>query len=361
MSMSQNPGAARLAVEVAASEAVVEELDHDATADQDAAPPLNAAQQRRTRLRARAAVVVTALVVLVVVVLLPIAAISLEQQLRATGVVPAYNVLTGQPLDPNRHAIAPLDATYANFDISNLNEATRAATIIVSGNRLCPALCPAVVITLYSLDAPGSLTRGLPPSTSFTVPGASGPISTTLTLPVAGDPQRYPFDVYTLRFGLSGLATAPNGATVSVTKDRLAVTTDISLSSDVGRLQMAPPVALDAAHLTPPASATPYLSVLELRFTRPAWLQVLTVLLVLLITASGFFALVMRDLNDLSLGIGGIILGVWGIRSVVIQGNLPSVTLVDTLLALVILLLLLGVAIRATLHFWRQAQFVRRR
>jgi hypothetical protein len=88
---------------------------------------------------------------------------------------------------------------------------------------------------------------------------------------------------------------------------------------------------------------------------------VLTVLLVLLITTSGFFALFMRDLADLSLGIGGIILGVWGIRSVVIQGNLPSVTLVDTMLALVILLLLLGLAVRATLHFWRQAEIVRHR
>ena len=47
----------------------------------------------------------------------------------------------------------------------------------------------------------------------------------------------------------------------------------------------------------------------------------------------------MRDLSELSLGIGGIILGVWGIRSVVIQGDLPAVTIVDTLLALVILVI----------------------
>lgn len=52
---------------------------------------------------------------------------------------------------------------------------------------------------------------------------------------------------------------------------------------------------------------------------------------------------------------------VWGIRSVVIQGNLPAVTLVDTLLALVILLLLLGLAIRATRQFWQQAQDLGRR
>src|SRR5690242_1433789 len=109
--MNQNLSTARLAAEVATTDAVIDELDHDATtADQDAAAPLNAGQQRRTLLRARAAVVVTALVVLVVVLLLPIAAISLAQQLRATDLAPAYSMLTGQALDPDRQNIAPLDA-----------------------------------------------------------------------------------------------------------------------------------------------------------------------------------------------------------------------------------------------------------
>ncbi len=361
--MSQNPSAARLAVEVEAADAVVEVVDRDEKSDAAAAQAPDQAQsdeRRRTLIRAWAAVVVTALVVLIVVLLLPIAARSLLSQLQTVDIAPAYDALTGKLLDPTRQDIAPLDATYANFDISDIDEAKRTATIIVSGNRLCKTICPEATITVSSLAAPGSLTRGTPPSTSFVVPGKTGPISATLVLPVAGDPQRYPFDHYTLLFGLSGQAKGPNGTAISVTKERLAVTTEVSLSSSVGRLQMAPPVALDAARMTPPEGAVPYLSVLRLEFTRPAYLQVLTVLLVLLITTSGFFALFMRDLPDLSLGIGGIILGVWGIRSVVIQGNLPSVTLVDTMLALVILLLLLGMAIRATLHFWRQAQIASR-
>jgi hypothetical protein len=356
--MSQNAGGGRIAAEAEAADALVAAVEHDGS--EAPAPAASVAETRRAVLRARAAVLVMALVVLSVVVLLPVAANSLVTQLRTTDVIPAYNVLTGTPLDPQRQDIAPLDATYANFDISEIDEATRAATIIVSGNRLCQEVCPAITATLYSLSAPGSLTRGLPPSASFDVPGTSGPISTTLTLPVSGDPQRYPFDTYTLLFGISGQATAPNGTLVPATKDRLLATTEITLSSDIGRLQMVPPVLIDSAQMAVPSGTTPVLSVLRLSFTRPAYLQVLTVLLVLLITASGFFALFMRDLPDLSLGIGGIILGVWGIRSVVIQGNLPSVTLVDTMLALVILILLLGLAIRATLHFWRQAAVGRR-
>jgi hypothetical protein len=346
--MSQTTDGARHAAEVAATDAGSSTVD---SPRQD--------ERRRLRWRAHAALAITALVVLTVLLLLPVAARSLLIQLQTTGVAPAYDVLTGRALDPDRQAIAPLDVTYANFDISDIDEATRAATIIVSGNRLCQADCPDVTVTLYSLAAPGSFTRGMPPSATFAVPGQTGPISTTLKLPVAGMPQRYPFDTYTLLFGISGQGTTADGTVLPLTPDRLAATTEVTLSS-VGRLQMAPPVLLDSAGMTPPGGSDRYLSVLRLTFTRPAYLQVLTVLLVLLITASGFFALFMRQLTDLSLGIGGIILGVWGIRSVVIQGNLPEVTIVDTLLAVVLLVLLLGLAIRATLHFWRQALATRR-
>jgi hypothetical protein len=134
--MSQNPGSARIAAEVAATDAVVEAIDHEAD-PQPAAAPVSRDEGRRRVLRARAALIVMALVVLVVVLLLPIAATSLLNQLRTTNVVPAYNGLTGEPLDPQRLELAPVDATYANFDISDIDETTRAATIIGSGNRAC--------------------------------------------------------------------------------------------------------------------------------------------------------------------------------------------------------------------------------
>ena len=310
--------------------------------------------------RSRAAVVATALGVLAVILLLPIAATSLVNQLQETDIAPAYDVLTGKPLDPDRQNIAPVDATYANFSISAMDAATRAATITVSGNRLCQADCPDVSVTVYSLAAPGSLTRGLPPSASFPVPGQTGPIATTLELPVAGDPQRYPFDAYTLILGISSQDKSADGTMVSIRKDRLAATAEMTVSSAVGWLQMAAPELIDSAQMTTPAGSAPYLSVLRLRFTRPAYVQVLTSLLVLLIIASGIVALFMNELSDLLIGIGSFVLVIWGTRSVVIQGNLPLVTIVDAVLTIVILLMLLGLAIRATLSFWRQAKAARR-
>ena len=86
-------------------------------------------------------------------------------------------------------------------------------------------------------------------------------------------------------------------------------------------------------------------------------MRILTIVLVLLIAASAIFALSLKDLEDLLLGIGGIILGVWGVRSVVVQTELSDLTWVDIALALVILLLLLALAVRAARHYYRLSGF----
>jgi hypothetical protein len=323
------------------------------------AQPQRPGHRRWLRLRARAAVVATALGVLAVVLLLPIAARSLLNQLQEMDIAPAYDVLTGKPLDPERQNVAPVDATYANFSISTMDAAKRAATIAVSGNRLCQADCPDVSVTVYSLAAPDTLTRGLPPSARFTVLGQTGPLATTLELPVAGNPQRYPFDAYTLILGISSQGKRADGTMVPAMKDQLAATAEMTVSSAVGWLQMATPELLNRTQVAAPAGSAPYLSVLRLRFTRPAYVQVLTILLVLLIIASGLVALFLNELSDLLIGIGSFVLVIWGIRSVVIQGNLPVVTIVDAVLTIVILLMLLGLALRATLSFWRQAKAAR--
>jgi hypothetical protein len=64
----------------------------------------------------------------------------------------------------------------------------------------------------------------------------------------------------------------------------------------------------------------------------------------------------MRPIHDLFLGIGGVILGVWGVRAVIVQTTLPYVTAVDLALSAVILFLLLALVVRASLHFHRQSE-----
>jgi FtsH-binding integral membrane protein len=94
----------------------------------------------------------------------------------------------------------------------------------------------------------------------------------------------------------------------------------------------------------------------EITFERPAYLKVLAVVLVVLIAVSATMALFTREVSDLTLGIGGLILGVWGIRSILMPQGLSTVTAIDLALSWLILLLLLGLALRAALHFLRHSE-----
>ena len=97
-----------------------------------------------------------------------------------------------------------------------------------------------------------------------------------------------------------------------------------------------------------------------MQWQRPVYLRIVTILLVILISASAVFALGLRTLHELVLGIGGIILGIWGVRSVVVQTELPDVTLIDLILAFVMLVLLLALSIRAARFFFVQSGLRRR-
>ena len=129
----------------------------------------------------------------------------------------------------------------------------------------------------------------------------------------------------------------------------------MTFENRVSRLVMSPPVPIDPATVRAPGDPTDFLMVNSIQWERPRYLRILTAILVVLISASGIFALGMRTLNELVLGIGGIILGIWGVRSVVVQTPLPDVTLIDLILGLVILIMLLALSIRAAIYFYRRS------
>ena len=118
---------------------------------------------------------------------------------------------------------------------------------------------------------------------------------------------------------------------------------------------MPPPVAIDPQDAHAATDPFAFLAVQSLTFGRPAYLEVLAVVLVALIAISAALALFTRSISELTLGVGGLILGVWGVRSVLMPTSLPTVTAIDLALTWVILLLLLGFALRAILHFHRNS------
>jgi hypothetical protein len=308
-----------------------------------------------SRRRYLAAFIVTVIVVIVVLGLLPSALVSMYRELRGQAIDQVYDLFTGQEVAVDQ-TFGP-DTAFVNVVVTHLDESTRTATLTVSGHRICQAICPPTTGTFFSLGSDSARRRGLPPSADVAVPGESGTYTFNIELPIRGTPQLYPFDTYTLLLGLVVSVTLPNGRQEVVnTPDLARERVSLTLEDQVVRLNMNPPTPVDPASVRSPNDPVDFLLVDQLQWQRPVYLRIVTILLVILISASAVFALGLRTLHELVLGIGGIILGIWGVRSVVVQTELPDVTLIDVLLAFVMLVLLLALSVRAARFFYVQSR-----
>jgi hypothetical protein len=333
------------------AEVSTERISDDAVDEAYVAGPQSAGSRRRYL----AAFIVTVAVVIIVLGLLPSALVSMYRELRGQAIDQVYDLFTGEEVAVDR-TFGP-DTTFVNVTVASLDELTRTATLTVSGHRVCSAICPPTTGTFFSLGSDSARRRGLPPSASVTVPGESGSYTFTIQLPIRGTPQLYPFDTYTLLLGLVVSVTLPNGREEVVnTPDLARERVSLTLEDQVVRLNMAPPMPVDPASVRSPNDPVDFLLVDQLQWQRPGYLRIVTFLLVILISASAVFALGLRTLHELVLGIGGIILGIWGVRSVVVQTELPDVTLIDVILAFVMLVLLLALSIRAARFFYVQSR-----
>jgi hypothetical protein len=92
-----------------------------------------------------------------------------------------------------------------------------------------------------------------------------------------------------------------------------------------------------------------YLHVVGLTFARPLYMRMLAILLVLLVAAAAAYAAFMRPVHELVVNSGALVLGVWGVRSILTPQNLYYVTALDVSLSVVIILLLGAISVRALL------------
>ena len=117
---------------------------------------------------------------------------------------------------------------------------------------------------------------------------------------------------------------------------------------------MAAPVAVDSQTIRDEAYPRPYVYVERLTLGRSRFVQVLSVLLVLLIAATAVYAVFMRPLHDLVINSGGLILGVWGVRAILVPGGQTYWTVLDLALAEVIVFLLGALSVRALVYLWER-------
>lgn len=250
------------------------------------------------------------------------------------------------------------EAIHLHLDLMALDMYGRAITMRVSGHQSCPTACTTSRRILFvSILNNADDAEGLPPSQIITLGPDSREANQTLTLPIDGDPIRYPFDRYETGLGVVFQDVAADGTVRTLSRAESSGQLTISLRMQIPRIVMNRPVALVPAAI-PADIGYAFVQVDAVRLTRPLYIQVLTVLLLLLISAAAAYAVFMRPLDQLVINTGALVLGVWGVRSILLGSDPPGATAVDLSLFVLILFLLVAITIR-TFHFLDDSSEIR--
>jgi hypothetical protein len=311
-------------------------------------------QQQRIRLGHRIGFAVITTLLLFIIVTLPLALSSVAQEL----LQPQARV--GAALfDPN----TPPAETHSRLtvDMIEFNEWEETAKLKISGIHVCHLACSwddrflfVSALDGLSLD-PGR--EGLPPAQSVTIPPTAQDVNQDITLPLTGYPIRYPFDSYQLGLGVIMQRVFADGTVQNLSSAEAAGHLSLQLANHLPRMIMSKPGPINAQMVPNGAGQYQYLVLKELMFTRPLYLQILTVLLVLLITAAASYAVFIEPVSQLVVNTGALILGIWGIRTILVgQETPPGATAVDLSLSIVILFLLVAIAVRMLRVFWERGE-----
>lgn len=309
----------------------------------------------RTRFLHRIALVQAVILLAAVVIAMPMAFRSMGLQLTERQAGTLYDFPGGQPATVQA-AEAVADAeSFLNIAVIDLDAGDGNVTLAISGHRNCPDTCAELDMTLFSLDDNADVRRALPPSAPLKLDPSQPIFSQTVQLPIRGRPSKYPFDNYVLWLGLGGTVTQ-NGQTIPLTKELIEGKAVFTTQDQLRGFTMQAPVEVDPARVQGITDPFDFVGVQELKFERPAHLEILAVLLITLIAVSAIMAVSMRGVSDLIFGIGSLVLGVWGVRSILVPQPVPVVTSIDLALSLVIMVVLLGLSMRAAQHFHKTAE-----
>jgi len=269
----------------------------------------------------------------------------------------AIGSLLGNLLQPESKQVfhvTPLDARqagiYSQLQVSllGLDEWSGLATLQVVGTYICSVPCDRDARLLFvSIPTDDPSARGLPPSASIVYPPDGMETTQKIELPVSGDSLRYPFDQYRLRLGVIMERLFPDKSIQVLSPEDAKGHIFLTLRAHIPSTNVRQPKAIDPGSVRPVGTNYQYVYVEDLTIERPLYLQVLTVLLVALVSAAAAYAVFMRPLDQLVLNAGGLVLGIWGIRAILLGTAVSGVTAVDLSLSVVILFLLAAITARA--------------
>jgi hypothetical protein len=312
-------------------------------------------RQSRARLMHRLALIQAVILLVVVVFALPIAFQSMGIQLTDGQARTLYAFPGGQPVTSESAGAQADSESFLNIAAIDLDEVNSSITLAISGHRNCTADCAPLKMTLFSLDDNANVRLALPPSAPLTLDPTQSVSSQTVQLPIRGQPNQFPFDDYVLWLGLGG-TIAVDGKDAPLTEELLDGHAVFTTQNQLRDFTMKPPLEIDSERVQALTDPFDFVGVQELRFERPVHQEILAILLVTLIAVSAIMAVSVRDVSDLIVGIGSLVLGIWGVRSVLVPSSLGVATSIDLALSVVILMVLLGLSLRVAQHFQKTSE-----
>jgi hypothetical protein len=288
----------------------------------------------------RAAFVVVAGLLLGIIALLPFALAGVVADVDHSA-NPTFEIMSDYHDEGTTHS-------HVNLSVTNLDEWQRYATIQVSGHHVCATTCTwSDRVLLVSIPDSAEDGEGLPPYAAVSFAPGAKEITQSIRLPVSGDAIRYPFDRYGLELGVIMQRVYEDGRVETLSPAEAPGHLFLSVNGSIPRAVMDRPVSVELSKVFVDDPAYQYVNVTRLTFSRPVYLQILTVFLVLLISAAATYAVFMRPLHELVLNSGALVLGVWGIRAILLGAAVAGFTVVDLSLMIVILFLLAAITARA--------------
>ena len=290
------------------------------------------------------------LLLLFAVATLPFAVISIIRELLLPPEAEVSFLTPAPPREPGGSFVQQPTASYLLIEVVGIDEAKGVATLRVSGQRPCAAGCGPLELILFSLSGVEATRVGIPASATVRLPSDTEQTTAEVALPVSGQPSLYSFDSYELVLATKVQAPQPEGPPSVLRPGDLGTPVYVALWSADKRMNMLPPKEVDPGTIRLLTDPSALQSVHRLRFWRPLYQPVLALLLVTFIAAAAIYSVCTQSLRDLSLSVGTLVLGVWGVRSILVAGYPPYTTAVELALSLVILILLVGIIIRGVVQ-----------
>jgi hypothetical protein len=297
---------------------------------------------RRVRL-SRAAFFLVLAIVVSALVALPFSVASMVDYFSRPINRIAFHVWVAKPGTPMKVLL--------NVEAATLDPVAHTVDLRVSGDLLCRAACGPETVMFFALKSEPRGSFGTPPGHDVTLT-PSGETDTDVTLPVAGRLSAYPFDRYHLLLGVAMAEQNPGGTVDPLPPAKARGELDLTVDEQIPRLYMARPRDVSFRSFRSAFPVAPIALATWMNFSRPFYLQALTVFIVAFVAVASIYSALTRKFNELLATIGVVILGIWGVRTLLVGSFPPDSTSVDLVLTFLILVVLAILAVRGLSHLW---------